>query len=273
MDKTILISNDLRRYLTQNYRVDAGKFVIVRNGIETARFKGIGERGGVLREELGVPAGCKLVGFIGRFTEQKRPLLFLEVIRRVLEQRDDIRFYLVGEGPLAPKLERQIARLGIAGMVSLLPPRDDIPAVLDSTDLLVLTSLYEGAPLTVLEALASHVPVVASDVGAIREYASAGCDLVACKPHRDEAERLAGAVLERLAQRRSCSLIRLTLTWPESQQNTWRYSAPSVHQPRGDSTKADRTVPVVNAQVTIVIVNWNRKECVLNLLDSLRSMP
>ncbi|HEX9079917.1 MAG TPA: glycosyltransferase, partial [Desulfuromonadaceae bacterium] len=58
----------------------------------------------------------------------------------------------------------------------------------------------EGAPVIILEALASGVPVVASDVGAIREYASTGCDLVATEPRRSEAERLAGAVQSRLVR-------------------------------------------------------------------------
>jgi len=201
MDKTILISDDLRRYLIRNYKVDAAKYVIVKNGIETARFmeRKVGNR--ILREELGVPEGCRLVGFIGRFTEQKRPLLFLEVICRILLQRDDVRFYMLGDGPLLPELKRRIASLKVTASVTLLPPRDDIPDVLDSTDLLVLTSLYEGAPLTILEALACGVPVVASDVGAIREYASAGCNLVAADPRRGEADRLVEAMLGCFAQK------------------------------------------------------------------------
>lgn len=201
LDKTILISDDLRRYLIRNYKVDAAKYVIVKNGIETARFMGRKVRNRMLREELGVSEGCMLVGFIGRFTEQKRPLLFLDVICRILAQRDDVRFYMVGDGPMAPEIKRRIARLKIAASVTLLPPRDDIPDVLDSTDLLVLTSLYEGAPLTILEALACGVPVVASDVGAISEYTRGGCDLVATDPRRSEAERLAKAVLDRLAHK------------------------------------------------------------------------
>lgn len=199
LDKTILISDDLRRYLTQNYKVDATKFVIVRNGIEMACFTGRNMKSCLLREELSVPEGGRLVGFIGRFTEQKRPLLFLEVIRRVMVKCGAARCYMVGDGPLMPKVERQIERLNLAASVTLLPPRDDILALLDSTDLLVLTSLYEGAPLTILEALACGVPVVASDVGAIREYVSVGCDLVATDPHQGEACRLAEAVLNRLA--------------------------------------------------------------------------
>lgn len=200
LDKTILISGDLLQYLIRNYAVDSAKFVIVRNGIEISKFKRAEIKNLALREELGTPENCKLVGFIGRFTEQKRPLLFLKVVKLVLEQRDDVRFYLIGDGPLASKLVRRTVRLGITDNVTFLSPRHDIPVVFDSTDLLVLTSLYEGAPLTILEALASGVPVVASDVGAIREYASVGCDLVATAPRRNEPERFAESVLGLLAQ-------------------------------------------------------------------------
>lgn len=201
LDKTILISNDLVQYLTRYYKVDTAKFVVIKNGIVTKRFTGRPVKSGALREELGVPQGHKLVGFIGRFTQQKRPLLFLEVVCKVLAQRDDVRFYMVGDGPLASQVERQIVRLKIVDSVRLLSPRDNIPDLLDSTDLLLLTSLYEGAPLTILEALACGVPVVSSDVGAIREYADVGCDLVATEPPRGEADRLAEAVLGRLTQK------------------------------------------------------------------------
>lgn len=200
LDRTILISDDLRHYLTRHYKVDASKFVVVRNGIEMERFMGRRVKNSVFRKKLGISEGNKLVGFIGRYTKQKRPLLFLEVICKVLAQRDDVRFYMVGDGPLASEVERQIVRKKLAASVTLLPPRDDIPEVLDSTDLLMLTSLYEGAPLIILEALACGVPVVSSDVGAIREYVNAGCNLVMTDPRRGEADRLANAVLERLEQ-------------------------------------------------------------------------
>lgn len=201
MDKTILISEDLRHYLIMNYTVDPAKLVIVKNGINTSNFmKKGGEKNLTLREELCVPGHCKLVGFIGRFTEQKRPFLFLEVARYVLKRRSDTRFYLVGDGPLASELERRVTRLGVGDSIALLPPRNDIPGVLNSTDLLVLTSLYEGAPLTVMEALASGVPVVASDVGAIREYVRLGCDLIATAPWGTEVVNFGDAVLGRLAQ-------------------------------------------------------------------------
>jgi glycosyltransferase involved in cell wall biosynthesis len=107
---------------------------------------------------------------------------------------------MVGEGKLASHVAEYAKRLGLADKVAILKPREDIPHILESTDVFVLTSSYEGAPLTILEALASGVPVVSSEVGAIREYVGNGCALIPSSSRAVEVERFAGAVIEILRE-------------------------------------------------------------------------
>lgn len=200
IDRSIVISDHLLSYIRGNYAVDPRKFVVIKNGVDTERFRRNPSLHDVFRREIGIPDEVPLIGFIGRFSWQKRPDLFLEVAKQLTERESLLFFYMIGNGDLLEGSKRHAVRLGIADRVRFLPSRDDIHIVLNSTNLLLMTSSYEGAPLTILEALATGVPVVSSDVGAIREYIGDEC-LV--KPGRGEGARLAEAALKRLQSRDS----------------------------------------------------------------------
>ena len=197
LDRSILISRDLFGYLTRNYPVDREKLVVIHNGIDTCRFEPSAGSGDGIRAELGLGSSQKLLGFIGRFSLQKRPLFFLEIARALCRCRPEISVYLVGGGPLEGKIRQRIVRYGLASRIHLLGKRDDIPLLLNATDLLLLPSAYEGAPLTMLEAFAVGVPVVASDVGAVKEYVSDQCRLVPLgRGGTKEREAFVGAALD-----------------------------------------------------------------------------
>ena len=195
IDKSIVISNHLLSYIIRHYSVNPEKFVVIRNGVDTERFKKEPIYKGVFRDGIGVPTNALLIGFIGRFSVQKRPSVFLEVAKSLTERLEHVYFYMTGGGELLEESKRIAEKLGIAERVKLVPPRDDIHIVLNSTDMLLVTSSYEGAPLTILEALATGVPVVSYDVGAIGEYLGKEC-LVALGAH--EASRLVETALKHL---------------------------------------------------------------------------
>lgn len=171
IDSTIVISEDLRRYVLENYNVDPKKMVLIRNGIDINKYSLSSEKRQAFRGELGIDAARPLVGFIGRLSHQKRPLLFLEIAEKLIAHRPDVYFYMIGSGALADQVNRRLISSTIrSGSLVRFGRRDDIAQILRGTDLLLVPSIYEGAPLTIMEALASGVAVVASDVGAIREY-------------------------------------------------------------------------------------------------------
>lgn len=132
---------------------------VVPNGIDTERFAPEGPT-----SEL-VDADGPVVLFVGRLVEGKRPQDALAAVERVREGYPDVTLYFCGEGPLREELEQQAGNELGDGVVFLGHlPYDEMPKVYRSADVMILPSRAEGVPRTVLEAIASGTPVVASDL-------------------------------------------------------------------------------------------------------------
>lgn len=203
IDASILISKNLEDYLLKNYQVDRRKLHVIHNGIDAALFRSASEKPDTSRTRLlhGVPTG--MIGFIGRFTDQKRPLLFVDIAHDLAERNSELKFYMVGSGQLFDKVIKRIKSHGLGDRFCMLPAQSDIAELLRETDVLLLPSSYEGAPLTILEALAVGVPVVASDVGAVREYVGDKCRLVTLgRANLQERQHYVSAVEQSLAEGR-----------------------------------------------------------------------
>ncbi len=115
-----------------------------------------------------------LVTMIACFKPQKAPLDFIEVAARVREHVPPAQFLIAGDGELRPQLEQALRRLGLEDTLRVPGWRRDIPAILAATDVLVLTSRWEGFPGALLEAMATGVPVVANAVGGVPEIVRDG---------------------------------------------------------------------------------------------------
>jgi glycosyltransferase involved in cell wall biosynthesis len=142
---------------------------VVPNGIDTERFTPDGE------VHKAMPRGPTVL-FVGRLVEGKRPGDALEAFTGVVEKRPDVSMVFVGEGPLQEDLEREAESLGVSGFVRFLGhlEYDEMPSVYRGADVLVLPSRAEGLPRTVLEAMASGVPVVVSDLPQMRSAVGDG---------------------------------------------------------------------------------------------------
>lgn len=138
----------------------SSRIEVVANGIDMERFTQEGPESDLIDAEGPV------VLFVGRFTDGKRPWLAVEAFAGVLEEYPDAELYLCGKGGLREDLEAQVSELGTGESVTFLGhvPYDEMPKVYRSGDVLVLPSRAEGVPRTVLEAMASGVPVVMSDL-------------------------------------------------------------------------------------------------------------
>jgi glycosyltransferase involved in cell wall biosynthesis len=143
-------------------------------GIDAALFRADSSAAAPARRALGVPEGVPLVVQIGRLHVQKGPAFFVQAARLVLQHHPDVHFVLVGEGPLEDDLSAQIAALGITDRVSLAGWQSDVPGILAAADMLVLASLWEGLPFTLLESMAAGCPVVVTDVNGCREAVTDG---------------------------------------------------------------------------------------------------
>jgi glycosyltransferase involved in cell wall biosynthesis len=119
---------------------------------------------------LGIATSAQILISVGRLDQQKDPLLLLEALKVAIVAQPNIHLVMVGDGILRPQVEAACRSKELTGRVSLLGarPPEEIADLLRAADLFVLSSAYEGMPIVVLEALATGLPVVTTDVGEVR---------------------------------------------------------------------------------------------------------
>ncbi|MFL5339835.1 MAG: glycosyltransferase [Gemmataceae bacterium] len=148
---------------------------IIENGIDVARYAGISDRRS-LREMLGLDPRRRYLIAVARFHPVKDHATLLKAFARLIASRPDIDLLLAGDGPLRNDLQQLAATLNIADRVRFLGVRADVPELLQAADVFALTSLSEAASLTLLEAMASGLPVVVTNVGGNPEIVRDGVD-------------------------------------------------------------------------------------------------
>lgn len=137
---------------------------LIRSGIDIAAFQTGAADGPALRRELGLPQHSPVVTMVACLKPQKDPLCFVELCAAVHRQIPAACFLLVGDGQLRSAVERAVADRGLQRRFSLTGWRRDIPRVLGATDVLVLTSRWEGLPRVLPQAMAAGVPAVVTSV-------------------------------------------------------------------------------------------------------------
>src|SRR5439155_6428256 len=161
---------------------------LIRSGIALREF-GDRSRGpggsapqGGLRGELGLPEDAPLVGMVACLKPQKSPLTFVEVAARVAREVPRAVFVIAGDGELRPAVETRAEQLGLGGRLRLLGWRRDVPRVMASLDVLLHTSLWEGLPRVLPEAIASGVPIVATSADGTSDILQDGATGIVCAP-------------------------------------------------------------------------------------------
>lgn len=146
---------------------------VITNGIDLRRFNPALNFPDI-RKELGIAPEKKLLLFIARFTGHKQPLVLLRAFRQLAEELPALHLLMVGEGDQRAEAERMISEYGITNQVTLLPFRQDVPAVLAAADIFILPSLWEGLPIGLLEAMAMGKTVIATHVDGSKEVVQNG---------------------------------------------------------------------------------------------------
>jgi glycosyltransferase involved in cell wall biosynthesis len=166
-DRIVVISEQQRQEIGERFGVGrAAQFRIVPLGLDLDEMK---ERRGDLRKELGIAGDEITIGIVGRLCEVKHHALLLEAARLVAQASpaSRIRFVIVGDGHLRGDLEDLSQKLGIANRVSFTGFRRDATALYGEFDIVALTSLNEGTPLTLIEAMACGRAIAATEVGGV----------------------------------------------------------------------------------------------------------
>jgi glycosyltransferase involved in cell wall biosynthesis len=164
----IVSVNEADRKRMIRWGIPPHKIVNIPNGIDLGAFKGP-VHSGSLRRALGLDENRPLVMQVARLSAQKDPLAFVEGAAHVVQERPDAQFALVGEGPLRDAVAAHVRDLGLEGSVHLLGWRDEASKLMPAADVVSLTSRWEGMPYTLLEAMASGRPVVATAVNGCPE--------------------------------------------------------------------------------------------------------
>jgi len=151
------------------------KMTIVNNGITLERYTPADDRGAI-RARLNLDPARRYIGNIARFHPVKDQAMLLHAFAGVAAARADVDLLLVGDGALRGDLEELVRSLGLESRVHLLGVRSDVPDILRALDVFALTSLSEAASLTLLEAMASGLPVVVTAVGGNPELVRLGID-------------------------------------------------------------------------------------------------
>ncbi len=163
-DAVIVVSEGLAEFLETNERLPRRKMVIIGHGVESAPPR---PPRAEARSALALPALDPLIGCVGRLSPEKGHAFLLRALPAIVEAFPRAGCVLAGDGPSRVALEDEARRLEMADRVVFLGHRGDVPAILSALDLFVQPSLYEGFGISLLEAMAARLPIVASRVGGI----------------------------------------------------------------------------------------------------------
>jgi len=214
--RLITLSDELKKELINMGIGREEKFEVVPLGLELKPFLEInpstspfdkggqegdfsrGGRGGIIGEfkkELGLSEDTVLIGTVGRLVAIKGHRYFLESAKIILNSRfTDLRFVIVGDGELRKELEDYAKELGIVNDVIFTGFREDLPKIYADLNIVVLTSINEGTPVSIIEAMASGKPVVATNVGGVPSLVKNGITGFLVSPKR--VDLLAKAILK-----------------------------------------------------------------------------
>ncbi len=151
-----------------------GYYHLIRCGIRHEDYKNMGARRQIARKKLGIDPGSLVIGTVACFKPQKDPMAFLRLGLGIKKEFQKARFLMVGDGPMRRKISSFLAAWSLDSDVILTGWREDVPDMLAAMDVFVLTSLWEGLPVVVLEAMNTGIPVVATDTGGIRDVLTSG---------------------------------------------------------------------------------------------------
>ncbi|MDD5674484.1 MAG: glycosyltransferase family 4 protein [Chitinivibrionales bacterium] len=165
---SISVSEDLKRYLIQKKIVSVNTVRVIHNGIdETAIIPK--KSNNAIREELGISLKSIVVGTLGRMVGVKGHIYFLEGAKEICRQKNNVIFVIAGDGPFKSEALNFVKKENLDDKIKILGFRDDPIDVLNMFDVFTLTSLHEGVPMVLLEAMCLAKPIISSSVGGIPE--------------------------------------------------------------------------------------------------------
>lgn len=189
-DRVIFVNHEERELAVREQLLPADKCLTVHNGIDLSQFT-LDEHArsrAQFRSEHALSDDELAIVFCGRIDEPKQPLILPEIASRLAQLRPDARWrmFVAGSGPMESALRASISKLGLDRRITLLGWQDETQHVFHGGDVCLQPSLWEGLPLSVVEAHAAGLPVVGSDVKGIREVVTPETGVL-CEPRNPAA--------------------------------------------------------------------------------------
>jgi glycosyltransferase involved in cell wall biosynthesis len=172
-DHYVAVSRDLLDEGVAAGIYDADKVTVIPNGLQLGHVPSTFDAG-AKRRELGIPDGCPVIGTVTRLEPQKANDRLLRAVALIAPDVPELVVIIAGDGPQRAQLEALAARLRLGRQVRFLGWRTDAVELLGVFDVFCMTSRWEGCPMVLLEAMAMRRPVVATDIGGVREIVRDG---------------------------------------------------------------------------------------------------
>lgn len=188
-DHVVAVSENVRAYLTQHYGVPQRQIDVIVNGIDTTIYRP-GPRAR-FRAERGIGADTFVIGHVARLAPIKNQAMLIRALAILRQHVPCCALVIVGDGPLRAELAELASVVGVAGSVHFLGERQDVPELYREFDAFALTSWIEGTSMSILEAMASALPVVATAVGGTPSLVGDRGLLVKADDHVELASALA----------------------------------------------------------------------------------
>lgn len=171
-------------------------YTVIRSGVELDRFGHPRVPPAETRSALKIPLDASVVGTVTRLSPQKAPLDFVQAASEIVSQNPATYFVMVGDGPLRAQVESRAAELGLTDRLILTGLRRDVPELMAMFDIFVLSSLWEGLPRVLPQAMSTGLPIVATAIDGSAEAVEDGVNGRLVPP--GEPTKLAEAVIELL---------------------------------------------------------------------------
>ncbi|CAH1747209.1 Sugar transferase [Thauera humireducens] len=176
VNRYVALSGQIESYLTDRVGIARGRVERICNGVDSQRFRPAVQRASIAGSPFADPAAV-VIGTVGRLQTVKDQVSLVRAVAIARKQGVDgsaLRLLIAGDGPQRAEVESEIRAAGIADITWLAGERSDVPEVMRAIDVFALPSRAEGISNTILEAMASGLPVVATDVGGNAELVVAG---------------------------------------------------------------------------------------------------
>jgi sugar transferase (PEP-CTERM/EpsH1 system associated) len=173
-DRFVAVGGAVKQALIEKEGLPAERIEVVYNGAASEPASPSAEWRAEVRREFGAAGDEFVVLQVARLDPIKDHTTALKSLAAAVSRNPRIRLVLVGDGPERPTIERQIVDLGLQRSVTMLGQRGDVPVLLAAADAFLLTSVSEGLPVTIIEAMAAGLPVVSTGVGGVPEIIDDG---------------------------------------------------------------------------------------------------